>query len=805
MPPIVLACLLSIEGVAREFKMEVHKRSIKKRERGVKLSSSNKTEKTETKGAKINSTVVLVLIGVLASFIIIFAIPQGYSGPSGRKHGTTDKTLKKDPTKDMQQPAHVAEEETFVETDNTSSCDVLMDEAKQLMEDNASGNTRQDGETALDILASCILKEPENAAARWNLAAILLQLNRVEEAMVFIDEALTLDPNNKQYFLEAGKLFSSLNLHKQAVRCLEHYLELALQIPNWPHLLASISVQREDEWMFLYDRERNIIPLLEMLLQAYLKDKDSLIKTGYLFKVVIGLKRPENDLELVRSYAFFSFGLCDFANGMNSLHVLTEQQYVDEGYGNNERAFDIVSTHALRLFTAGINGFITSIARNLLKNGDNVFTELQYNCNLKEDLQQIDYTSSIKHDDIRRIFSVCVIGQNVIPVILENGAIVYTENIFGWTPLLQIVSLNSSELLFQVLKGGTDPQSRTPAGLTALHIAAIKGSTSVVLPLTQAGLKPSDSNVLNQTALDVACSHRWFAREFAKSLGVSRLPQGCPSEVKYLEPLKKGFKNGGWLTPSLKLPKDLSTDTACGIDVLGYNTRTEDILLDYIVLQKPVLIRNATNSNIAKKLFQFWQRNKIVKEYGHLMFNEMNYPLAEFSSNSNQTSLKQFLELMSKINEDQSTVSDISQIQPPPSILQTVSMDAPFLTHFHVPSVLDQSLTEMIPTKVQFRVGPAFSGISPRFHQSFWDVLIFGRRKWFLYPPKYAFYSRDHIWNWWNQQYRNKPNVDTVWECVQYPGDLLLLPDMWGHAALNLKESIGVSMEFIHGASEFSL
>ena len=33
--------------------------------------------------------------------------------------------------------------------------------------------------------------------------------------------------------------------------------------------------------------------------------------------------------------------------------------------------------------------------------------------------------------------------------------------------------------------------------------------------------------------------------------------------------------------------------------------------------------------------------------------------------------------------------------------------------------------------------------------------------------------------------------------CVQRPGDVLWVPDYWGHAVLNLDETVGVALEFL--------
>ena len=42
-------------------------------------------------------------------------------------------------------------------------------------------------------------------------------------------------------------------------------------------------------------------------------------------------------------------------------------------------------------------------------------------------------------------------------------------------------------------------------------------------------------------------------------------------------------------------------------------------------------------------------------------------------------------------------------------------------------------------------------------------------------------------------------------ECVQESGDIVFVPEGWGHAVLNLAESIGFASEFEWGGSEFAI
>ena len=36
-------------------------------------------------------------------------------------------------------------------------------------------------------------------------------------------------------------------------------------------------------------------------------------------------------------------------------------------------------------------------------------------------------------------------------------------------------------------------------------------------------------------------------------------------------------------------------------------------------------------------------------------------------------------------------------------------------------------------------------------------------------------------------------------QCVQGPGDMVYVPEGWGHSTVNLDETIGVAMEMDHG------
>ena len=681
-----------------------------------------------------------------------------------------------------------------------SSCAELVNEARRIMDSGITGGDEAD--LALDMLASCALKEPKSALPRWNIAAALMQMKRVNEAVPFLKEALSLDPTNLNYLLSGGRVLAGLGKYGDAIKCLEKFLELSLRVPKWDQLLASISISREDEWEFLNEVGPELVSILETLLNCYLHET-SLIKAGYLYKVVIGLKGVENAREHVLAHAFFCFSLGDIITGIRQLRIYTEEQYVLQGYGGASRAKEVVTAHSLRLLAAGFDAIVTSIGKNLLMAGEVVWDELVYNCNLEAKTDRTDFSHNVSQSWLWEIFGKCLGASHIVSMLIKEGAVVHAENIFGYTAMFNMVSTNNSVFVKDLLVAGASPDASTALGLTALHMVAMRGSYLVVQPLVEAGLKVDSRDALNRTALDVACSQKWSVVDFSRSIGRD-LPNNCPTKPLELSPLAQGFKTGGWLGNDLVLPNKLTEDR-CDFDVIGYNADTETLLLEYLSLQRPVLVRNATNPQKLKQLFHHWQRNKMIKEYGHLTFSEVLVPYAEsFGYNHSMTTLEQFINKMEQLYQEYKTVQDLLLLSSPTYIFEAIPPNSPLLDYFTLPDILNPSVTHISVTKTQFYVGPPLSGAPFHFHRNAWNVLIYGLKRWFVLPPPHAYYSKQHVWDWWRTVHRHKKSTH-VMECVQHPGDMVFVPDMWGHSVINLRESIGMAAEFIHGQSEFSL
>ena len=448
-------------------------------------ANQKQEEGTSPRRSRIFSLLVAVVGFTVLSVAVYFVLPSDFTGSRRNEAQSTE-----------------SNEGELV--DSGVSCEKLMVEAKRVLDNRP----QKEWESALDLLATCALQEPRNPAPRWNLAVALVQMDRVDEALHFIDEALELDPQNVEYLKTGGAFLSRMGYHLEAVRCLEWYLELSLRVSSWDHLLASLSVQREDEWAFLHDAGEDIVQVLEVLLSSYLRSS-SLIKAGYLYKLVIGLKGPDADAELLAAYSFFAFGLGDLVTGIKYLRLYTEHQYVVQGYGDEGQAFEVVTAHSLRLFSAGFDSHIISIGKNLLMAGQVVLDEILYNCNLSGNDTVLDFSQFLLQSELRNFFIRCLLVQNIIPQLCEEGAVVYAENQYGWCPLLNAAALGSSEVIQQLMECNADSHAHTVLAHTALHVAAMQGKYEIVPLFLDAGLSPGSVDYFNHTAMQIACLHRW--------------------------------------------------------------------------------------------------------------------------------------------------------------------------------------------------------------------------------------------------------------------------------------------------------
>ncbi|XP_021267102.1 jmjC domain-containing protein 8 isoform X2 [Numida meleagris] len=94
-----------------------------------------------------------------------------------------------------------------------------------------------------------------------------------------------------------------------------------------------------------------------------------------------------------------------------------------------------------------------------------------------------------------------------------------------------------------------------------------------------------------------------------------------------------------------------------------------------------------------------------------------------------------------------------------------------------------------------FGIAGSGSGVPFHWHGPGYSEVIFGRKRWFLYPPDKTphFHPNETTLAWLQHTYPTLPPAERPLECTIRPGEVLYFPDRWWHATLNLDTSVFIS------------
>ena len=96
---------------------------------------------------------------------------------------------------------------------------------------------------------------------------------------------------------------------------------------------------------------------------------------------------------------------------------------------------------------------------------------------------------------------------------------------------------------------------------------------------------------------------------------------------------------------------------------------------------------------------------------------------------------------------------------------------------------------------IQLYIGPTGSGAGVHYHMDALNLMTAGKKRWHLFPPAHTRYTAKPPAAWVQEQ-RQLDGVPRF-ECTQRAGDVLYVPEMWGHATENEAFSVGVALEVI--------
>lgn len=98
-----------------------------------------------------------------------------------------------------------------------------------------------------------------------------------------------------------------------------------------------------------------------------------------------------------------------------------------------------------------------------------------------------------------------------------------------------------------------------------------------------------------------------------------------------------------------------------------------------------------------------------------------------------------------------------------------------------------------------FFMGATKSGVSFHKHADAWNAVVFGRKRWFLYPPGKT--PPGGVWpgysqlDWFKLVYPTLQDDDKPIECVQEAGEILYLPESYYHGTINIGDTLAIGLQ----------
>jgi hypothetical protein len=373
-----------------------------------------------------------------------------------------------------------------------------------------------------------------------------------------------------------------------------------------------------------------------------------------------------------------------------------------------------------------------------------------------------------------------------VEALVAGGADIDARDKFSRTPLHIACSNRLHNVAEYLLTQGADPDARDIDGNTSLHFAANNHDAVTFSALVRFGANVGILNNLNNSACISAGIARGPDLRAFQSFCGSSAPPDASCAASHVTPALSRESSGGWGSAMSQPPVQT---LPCPFEVINtHSSITSEIFIsEFVSIQRPVIIRGLGHQAAASSM---WTKDAFAQRWGDHNVTVSAVPHAQsYGQASAIMPIRMFLEL--HMNTSRPTgayvfdsrllesVSDLRGDCPPPSLLQDTRI------------VLSQ-----------FFVGSAATGSFPHFHGHALNILVHGKKLWYIFPPNEAHFNVKNISKWVSEDWPTIAGrtLDAqragVAQCMQEAGDAVFVPQSWGHAVFNTAPSVGVAYEF---------
>ena len=414
---------------------------------------------------------------------------------------------------------------------------------------------------------------------------------------------------------------------------------------------------------------------------------------------------------------------------------------------------------------------------------------------------------SVRRADVHLAISQCCAHQRLWERLASRGGGADEFTRFMWRPLHFAAAVGAPATISSLLALGASPDVRSGVGLTPLHLAVAHGSAPATALLASThralggavdkyGRTPADYAL--GAAVDVgACC------EMLRALGED---DGCRARCDAAIGSRERRRAA---------PRGDSARTGCAtVDTLD----AQSLVFDYLALGVPVLV---TRSPPPAVLSAGWRRRAFSRAYGDVLLPFERYPYAEGSAGIYGDAINRSA-VATLAASDEVGAPRKAPSEHPRSVfaalkgwerdtsgdeLAPARGSAPFgsdaassrrlLSDWRRPPCVADEAGLLRSHSVQFYLGGAGAGAQPHWHSTAWNWLAHGAKRWDLWPPNLAMYSQRHVRAALDAVDGSEGgNASAPLECEQRAGEVLIVPETWGHATTNLKQwSIGWATE----------
>ncbi|CAH1794184.1 unnamed protein product, partial [Owenia fusiformis] len=236
--------------------------------------------------------------------------------------------------------------------------------------------------------------------------------------------------------------------------------------------------------------------------------------------------------------------------------------------------------------------------------------------------------------------------------------------------------------------------------------------------------------------------------------------------------------DGGWFTNEADL---IAHPGPCNVDTVDYSLSQTDFMSIYAT-EKPFVIRGATHNEhfrtVSTKdimLKEYGQRKVILSSANTHSYTKVEVPLEKYI---NEIMKPQKIEQLG--NETLYWFGDNNYTE-----------WQEFFDQYIQPKYKLPDMTGAL----SFGIAGAGTGVPFHFHGPGFGEVIYGRKRWFLYPPdqKPEFHPNRTTLHWLMEDYPKLIEYTKPLECTLNVGDIIYFPDRWWHGTLNIDTSVFMS------------